>query len=93
VDAGSELFAWRPNTPFGRSHINWRISSVGAPTIGQGDIRVIVNALGTVTPIATVTVQTQLSGRLLEVGFTEGGLRGAACDLVIGPQFEVQLCN
>ena len=50
-----------------------RISSVGAATIGQGDIRVIVNALGTVTPIATVTVQTQLSGRLLEVGFTEGG--------------------
>jgi hypothetical protein len=25
-----------------------------------------------VTPIATVTVQTQLSGRLLEVGITEG---------------------
>ena len=50
-----------------------RISSVGAATIGQGDIRVIVNAFGTVTPIATVAVQTQLSGRLLEVGFTEGG--------------------
>ena len=48
-------------------------SSVGAATIGQGDIRVIVNALCTVTPIATVAVQTQLSGRLLEVGFTEGG--------------------
>ena len=56
-----------------------RISSVGAATIGQGDIRVIVNALGTVTPIATVAVQTQLSGRLLEVGFTEGG-QGTACD-------------
>jgi hypothetical protein len=25
-----------------------------------------------VTPIATVAVQTQLSGRLLKVGFTEG---------------------
>ncbi len=46
--------------------------SVGAATIGQGDIRVIVNALGTVTPIATVTVQTQIDGQLLEVGFTEG---------------------
>jgi multidrug efflux system membrane fusion protein len=46
--------------------------SVGAATIGKGDIRVIVNALGTVTPIATVTVQTQISGQLLEVGFTEG---------------------
>jgi membrane fusion protein, multidrug efflux system len=48
--------------------------SVGAATIGQGDIRVIVNALGTVTPIATVTVQTQISGTLMDVGFTEGQL-------------------
>jgi multidrug efflux system membrane fusion protein len=46
--------------------------SVGAATIGQGDIRVIVNALGTVTPVATVTVQTQIDGQLLEVGYTEG---------------------
>ena len=84
MDGGTELFAWRPNI---------QNSSVGAATIGQGDIRVIVNALGTVTPIATVAVQTQLSGRLLEVGFTEGGSRGTACDLVFGPQFEVQLCN
>ncbi len=48
--------------------------SVGAATIGKGDIRVVVNALGTVTPIATVTVQTQISGQLMEVGFTEGQL-------------------
>ena len=48
--------------------------SVGAATVGQGDIRVIVNGLGTVTPIATVTVQTQINGQLLEVGFTEGQL-------------------
>ena len=47
---------------------------VGAATIGQGDIRVVVNALGTVTPVATVTVQTQINGQLLEVGFTEGQL-------------------
>jgi membrane fusion protein, multidrug efflux system len=46
--------------------------SVGAATIGTGDIRVIVNALGTVTPIATVTVQTQIDGQLQVVGFTEG---------------------
>jgi multidrug efflux system membrane fusion protein len=46
--------------------------SVGAATIGTGDIRIIVNALGTVTPIATVTVQTQIDGQLTEVAFTEG---------------------
>jgi len=48
--------------------------SVGAATIGKGDIRVVVNALGTVTPIATVTVQTQISGQLMQVAFTEGQL-------------------
>src|SRR5882757_4818677 len=45
---------------------------VGAATIGQGDIRVIINALGTVTPIATITVQTQINGQLQVVAFTEG---------------------
>jgi len=45
---------------------------VGAATIGTGDIRIVVNALGTVTPLATVTVQTQISGRIMDVGFTEG---------------------
>ncbi|HMK69823.1 MAG TPA: efflux RND transporter periplasmic adaptor subunit [Xanthobacteraceae bacterium] len=46
--------------------------SVGAATVGRGDIRVLINALGTVTPIATVTVQTQIDGQLTQVGFTEG---------------------
>jgi membrane fusion protein, multidrug efflux system len=45
---------------------------VGVATIGTGDIRVIVTALGTVTPLATVTVKTQVNGQLLEVGFKEG---------------------
>ncbi len=50
------------------------LQSVGAATIGLGDIRVVVNALGTVTPLATVTVQTQINGQLTDVGFTEGQL-------------------
>jgi multidrug efflux system membrane fusion protein len=45
---------------------------VGVATIGTGDIKVVVTALGTVTPIATVTVKTQVNGQLLEVGFQEG---------------------
>ena len=50
------------------------LQSVGAATVALGNIRVIVNALGTVTPLATVTVQTQISGQLTDVGFTEGQL-------------------
>src|SRR5580700_5930290 len=62
-----------PQAPSGRFQ-NAGAQSVGAATVGQGDIRVIVNALGTVTPLATVTVQTQINGQLTEVGFTEGQL-------------------
>jgi membrane fusion protein, multidrug efflux system len=50
------------------------LQSVGAATVAPGNIRVVVNALGTVTPIATVTVQTQISGQLTQVAFTEGQL-------------------
>jgi membrane fusion protein, multidrug efflux system len=45
---------------------------VGVATIGTGDIKVVVTALGTVTPLATVTVKTQVNGQLLQVGFQEG---------------------
>lgn len=45
---------------------------VGAATVAQGNIRVIINELGTVTPLATVTVQSQISGYLTDVPFTEG---------------------
>jgi membrane fusion protein, multidrug efflux system len=48
--------------------------TVGASTATLGNVRVVVNALGTVTPLATVTVQTQINGQLTEVGFTEGQL-------------------
>jgi multidrug efflux system membrane fusion protein len=48
--------------------------TVGASTAALGNVRVIVNALGTVTPLATVTVQTQINGQLTDVGFTEGQL-------------------
>jgi membrane fusion protein, multidrug efflux system len=43
-------------------------------TITRGDIRMVVNALGAVTPLTTVTVTTQISGLLMEVGFKEGQL-------------------
>ena len=46
--------------------------TVAAAVIGTGDIRVVINALGTVTPIATVTVKSRVDGELQNVGFKEG---------------------
>ena len=37
-----------------------------------GDMPITIDALGAVTPLATVTVKTQIAGRLMEVGFQEG---------------------
>lgn len=49
-------------------------TSVGTATVQKGDMPIIDNALGTVTPLATVTVQTQINGQLMEIGFQEGQL-------------------
>lgn len=45
---------------------------VGVATVAPRDIHVVISALGTVTPLATVTVVSQISGYLQEVAFTEG---------------------
>jgi membrane fusion protein, multidrug efflux system len=45
---------------------------VGTARVTKGDMPVSLGALGTVTPLATVTVQTQINGQLTAVGFTEG---------------------
>src|SRR5271163_1873414 len=45
---------------------------VGVAPVQKGDMPVILNQLGTVTPLATVTVKTQINGYLTEVAFQEG---------------------
>jgi membrane fusion protein, multidrug efflux system len=47
---------------------------VGVAKADTGDMKVVLTGLGTVTPMATVTVQTQINGQLMSVGYTEGQL-------------------
>ena len=59
------------STPPGRFALNGAMPVVAA-TAERGAMPVVLNALGTVTPLATVTVRTQISGQLMQLGFTEG---------------------
>ena len=45
---------------------------VGVATVQKSDMPVTLTGLGTVTPLATVTVKTQLNGYLTQVAFQEG---------------------
>ncbi|HLN07936.1 MAG TPA: biotin/lipoyl-binding protein, partial [Xanthobacteraceae bacterium] len=64
------LHRQQPVTP-GRA-ISGGPMPVGTATVQKGDMPITVAALGTVTPLAMVTVRTQLNGQLVEVGFQEG---------------------
>jgi len=45
---------------------------VAIATAAKGDINIVFNALGTITPLATVTVKSQISGQLTQIAFQEG---------------------
>ena len=46
--------------------------AVGVAVAAPGDVAISLTELGTVTPLATVTVHTQIAGILTQVAFTEG---------------------
>jgi multidrug efflux system membrane fusion protein len=76
VGTGIGLLVWRadrgepPQTA--RSRPSSGPQPVGTATVETADMPVVLNALGTVTPLATVTVRPQISGQLIEVAFKEG---------------------
>ncbi|HLJ00580.1 MAG TPA: efflux RND transporter periplasmic adaptor subunit [Bradyrhizobium sp.] len=58
--------------PQGNGGRNAAPMSIVPEVVGKGDIGVNINALGTVTSLATVSVRTQISGYLMKVDFKEG---------------------
>jgi membrane fusion protein, multidrug efflux system len=68
--------AWRFLAPHGspEKRTTQDVQPVGAAKVATGQIDETLAGLGTVTPLATITVQTQINGELTEVGFQEGQL-------------------
>jgi multidrug efflux system membrane fusion protein len=66
---------------------------VGVAVVKRGDVRLTLRALGAVTPLATVTVTTQINGYLMRVGFKEGQLvkKGQLLALIDPRPYEVAL--
>ena len=76
----------------GRNAANQAVT-VGLATVTKGEIPIVFKALGTVTPLATVTVKTQITGQLVQVAFTEGQLvkKGDLLSVVDPRPYEVAL--
>jgi multidrug efflux system membrane fusion protein len=72
-----ELVLWVHGSPTSttgstKSATGRQSASVVLATAQKGDIPMRLNGLGTVVPLATVTVKTQISGVLTEIHFQEG---------------------
>ncbi len=79
--AVASLFAWQHFEDIAPTPDATRAGGTAGGSPGQtirdavavkGDIPLVVDALGVVTSLATVTVRTQIAGNLQQIGFTEG---------------------
>jgi multidrug efflux system membrane fusion protein len=76
---GGGFYLWQqrqgqpaPQTTAAQRNVQGPPQPVGFATVDKGDIRIILNELGTVTSLDTVTVLTQINGQMQEVGYKEG---------------------
>ena len=69
------------------------VVNIKAATVRQGDIGIHVDALGTVTPISTVSLYSQVTGRVVAVNYREGQMVRKGQSLIeIDPRpYEAQL--
>lgn len=75
-----------------RGAFNTPFPVVAAP-VSTGNINITYNALGTVTPLATVSVLSQISGQIVQLPFTEGQMvkQGDLLAVIDPRPYELQL--
>jgi membrane fusion protein, multidrug efflux system len=78
--------------PARRGAFNAPLPVVAAP-VTTGNINIVYSALGTVTPLATVTVLSQISGQITQLPFTEGQMvkQGDLLAVIDPRPYELQL--
>jgi multidrug efflux system membrane fusion protein len=68
-DSGAEKSSGKKGGKGGRGG---GATPVSVEKVKQGDMGVYINALGTVTPVYTVTITSRVAGQLMEVHYREG---------------------
>jgi multidrug efflux system membrane fusion protein len=69
---GAGYWIWLQIKPAPAPRLREVPQAVRTAPVTAGDMPITLNALGTVTPMATVTVRTQIAGQLQQIAFTEG---------------------
>ena len=87
VLVGLALLAWlltpkATNAPTGRAAFAAGSMPVLVATARSGDMPITLTGLGAVTPLATVTVQSQISGQIMKIWFKEGQMVKAGDPLI-----------
>jgi membrane fusion protein, multidrug efflux system len=82
------------STPARRADFAATTPVVAAPAV-VGDIDITLNALGTVTSLATVTIRSQISGYLVRVAYQEGQIvkKGDLLAEIDSRTYELALAN
>lgn len=87
------LIRWLSGRSADRDFQGRPTTTVGVATAEKSDVPIVLEALGTVTPLATVTVRPQISGVITQVLFTEGQMvqRGQLLAVIDPRPFEAAL--
>jgi len=88
------LVAHKPKPQPDESALNQpAVVTIKAATVREGDIGIHVDAIGTVTPISTVSVYSQVTGKVIAVNYREGQMVRKGQSLIeIDPRpYEAQL--